>query len=184
LRQVGEIGIKNGMYYLYADGCVITLDLNTGQEIWNYPAIGGTASNGFFDFDDAGTLYICGHYGPDLAVVDKDGKLLKKIVSFDEDYYWADEIICQQDSVVVNLSYGPDGYKERGYTCVVTLPDFSYEILCIGGVCVQCIKSLDSVGFYAVCVFFEKWVNFPLTIKVPGNQLFHRVYLQNCMVWK
>ena len=126
LRGFGEIGIENGMYYLYDNGHVITLDLQTGSEIWQCPFIGGNAS---FDFDDAGTLYICGRYGPDLAIIDKTGKLLKQIDSFDPNYYWADEIVCLQSEVVVNLSNGPDGYKEKCYTCVVTLPDYSYKML-------------------------------------------------------
>lgn len=126
LRGFGEIGIANGAYYLYDDDHVIALDLQTGKEIWRCPFIGGNAA---FDFDDAGTLYICGHYGPDLAVIDKSGKLLKQIDSFDTNYYWADQINCQQDKVIVNLSNGPDGYKEKGYTCTVYLPDYSYQIV-------------------------------------------------------
>jgi len=125
LRGFGEIGIANGIYYLYDDGNVITLDLQTGKEVWRCPFIGGSAS---FDFDNVGTLYICGHYGPDLAVIDKEGKMLKQIDSFDTNYYWADGIDCQQDKVIVKLSGGPDGYKEKGYTCMVFLPDCSYRI--------------------------------------------------------
>ena len=125
LKGFGEIGIENGMYYLYDDNHVIALDLQTGSEIWRCPFTGGNAS---FDFDDAGTLYICGYYGPDLVVIDKEGEQLKQIERFDTGYYWADEINCQQDKIIVKLSGGPDGYWEKRYICVVNLPEYSYEV--------------------------------------------------------
>lgn len=66
--------VHGGIVYLFDDGKVTAADGLTSAVKWQYD-MGGYPSA--WDFDDAGNIYLCGYYGPDLVVLDKNGKELR-----------------------------------------------------------------------------------------------------------
>ena len=122
LDQVSEIGIRNDMYYYVEDGAVITLDLTDGTQIWRNADFNGGLSG--FDFGNDGTLYICGYLGPDFYAVDKDGRTLSHIESFDPDYYWAYGVKCDGDQVLVTMEGSP---MDKETVFCVNSKDYSYQ---------------------------------------------------------
>jgi len=126
LRTVQEIGIENGVYYYIEGGDVVTLNLAGGTEAWRNDEFGG--SPGDWVFDDDGTLYLCGYLGPDLFVVAKDGKTVKRIATLNEDFYWPYDIRFI-DSGGLRITFEMAGDGEGA----ITLDPDTYKILSVEG---------------------------------------------------
>lgn len=102
LPSCTEIGIHQDVYYMVAQGTVLAFRLADGKELWRVEGGGSPADNGY-DFDEDGTLYLCGFYGPDFLAIDKDGKILKRIERLDEEYYRPYQLKCKGDQVFVTF---------------------------------------------------------------------------------
>ena len=120
LDRINDIGVFEGRYYFVEGGIVKALDLKDGSTIWSNEEFGGCAYGSAFK--DDGTLFICGYYGPDLFVVDKDGKTLKKIDSFHKDYMWPHKLEILGDQLAITYSGTPSGTEEILY---IDLSDYS-----------------------------------------------------------
>jgi len=103
LPRVSEIGQINDMYVFIQDGSIIALDVQTGNTIWENSDFGGSGT-GVAVGENA--IYLCGQYGPDFYAISYDGDTLKKIDSFDENYYWATEIEVSGTQAAVYLHGG------------------------------------------------------------------------------
>ena len=101
-------------------GTVKALDLGSGAVIWSNDEFTGCAYGS--DFGEDGTLYVCGYYGPDLFVVDRDGNMLKRIDSFRENYIWPHKIKYLGDQLAITYSGTPSGAEETLY---INLSDYS-----------------------------------------------------------
>lgn len=86
LYTVGDIGLYNDMYYYVESGSVITINPQNGEQIWKNDDFRGSISG--HDFDEKGTLYICGYFGPDLTAIDVEGNTVYRQEELNEDYYW------------------------------------------------------------------------------------------------
>ena len=105
LSQCCDVGVYNGKYYYVEGGDLYALALEDGSPIWVNTEFGGSSAHHFMDAD--GTLYLCGYYGPDLFVVDWDGKTLGRINKCRDDYNWPYEIEVNGD--VIRIHYEQNG---------------------------------------------------------------------------
>lgn len=85
---------RKGTIYAYDDGKIIAIDGLTGNKIWENEEFGGYPIA--WDFDDAGNLYLCGYYGPDLAIIDKDGNTVRRSTDI------TDDTVCWPNMIIVN----------------------------------------------------------------------------------
>lgn len=124
MARVSDLGQWQNQYYIVEDGAVVALDVQTGDPLWeNADFVGAPASSDAFLIDSDGTVYLCGFFGPDFFAVSADGATLKKIDSFDSDYFWAHKLEKQGDSIVVYFSGGPEGdMGPEAYSFSVDLP--------------------------------------------------------------
>ena len=76
LNRIGYIDIYDNKVYFFEDGDIVALDLETGNEIWRNDEFIGSESAHVFS--STGKLYICGYYGPDLFVVDRNGNTVAR----------------------------------------------------------------------------------------------------------
>lgn len=123
LDRVNEIAIRDGRYYFVEDGTIIALNISDGTVIWKNDSFSGGSPS--FTFGDDGTLYICGYYGPDFLAVDKDGNTLKRIDSFDSDYFWPYQIDYLGNRIAITFEGCTDWTVSQTKFCV-NLDDFSY----------------------------------------------------------
>lgn len=123
LDAVNEIGAHGGNYYLVENGSVVALKIADGSVLWVNDDFDGSASGS--DFDDEGTLYLCGHLGPDLFIVDADGNTIHRSDSFDLEYLWPYSVAYQGTQVAITFGQTPSGEDEVVY---VDLRDYSASI--------------------------------------------------------
>ncbi len=101
LDQCQEIGIINNNYLIIVSGRVYAFDIMTGELLWI--SEDSTGASCHYDFDDDNNLYICGVYGPDLLVIDSEGKTLYNYDSLSE-YYWPYRIRYIDEMVFITYS--------------------------------------------------------------------------------
>ena len=105
------IGINNGYAYVLHGGTVMLLDPETGAVKKENPDFGGASA--LWVFSSSGKLYMCGYYGPDLYVIDKDGKTLSRVESIDSRYYWPESMKFSTGNNLV-ITYGSKEGAEEG----------------------------------------------------------------------
>lgn len=110
LPQICEIGLKEDRFYFTESGTVVALDAQTGAVVWKNNDFGGAMISSAFGNN---AIYICGYYGPDFFAISYDGATLKRIDSFDPQYYWASKIELLPGSIVVYLEGGPESASLR-----------------------------------------------------------------------
>lgn len=98
-NRVSEIGQQNGYFYLVEDGVVAALDELTGEIVWKNEEFIGAGTEKGYVFDKNGTLYISGYLGPDLFIVDKNGKTLYRKDSFEKGY-WPYEMELKDENIL------------------------------------------------------------------------------------
>ena len=107
--EIGAYSLKQRYYYV-DDGDVVALNLQTGSELWRYAGFDGApAGKDATYIDAAGTVYLCGFFGPDFFAIDADGNMLDFIPQLHPDYYWAHKLIPGDGVMTVCLSGGPEG---------------------------------------------------------------------------
>lgn len=111
--RVSGIGQKNGFYYLVEDGTILALNEATGEMVWKNEEYMGSSTEKGYVFDEDGNLYISGYLGPDLFVVDKEGKTLYKKDSFDPDVYWPFEMKWESENILKIHFEGGEGSDEN-----------------------------------------------------------------------
>lgn len=120
LDCVSDVGRNGGIYYIVENGKILAFDVETGALLWENGDFGGTPANtGCAAFDEAGNLYICGFFGPDLFAVDVGGNTLGCIDYLNNDYYWACGLTLTENWISVQLDGGPYGDTEVPYTACV-----------------------------------------------------------------
>lgn len=139
LDSVEEIGLYNDMYYFCEGGAIVTLNLQNGEIIWkNEEFIGAGVC---YDFDEQGNLYIAGYFGPDLMVVDVNGRTVNRYSVFnDEKFIWPYKLDYTNDYVFITYEHYDDWmWEDRpfwengeeasygGYTMSYSLRDGSFD---------------------------------------------------------
>ena len=124
LTTVENLKVTNNRVYLNEAGTITVLNKETGKVIWQNSEYKGASSS--FCFDDKETLYICGHYGPDLFIVDKNGKTIK-ILDFGDKYIWPSGIkLVNNKNIEVNVTI-EEGAPESIATLVIDLNNYSIK---------------------------------------------------------
>ena len=108
LGPISELGINGDRYFLEAGGDLVCLDLERGVEVWKNPDFGGGGAHA--TWDEQGNTYATGYYSPSLFVADRDGNTVKRIPSFNDDYYWPYDISYNQGVVRIEFKSA----EERG----------------------------------------------------------------------
>lgn len=124
LQRVSPIGSWNDRYYFVEDRAVVALDIATGEVLWKNSDFGGCpASADAVAIGNDGTVYLCGYFGPDFFAVSADGNTLKKVDTFNADYYWAHKLEKQDFAILVYFSGGPEGdMGPEAYSVSIDLP--------------------------------------------------------------
>ena len=109
------IGINGDKVYLNIQGLtdntknkegVYCLELQTGKILWICEEfLGGSASHAFAD---NGILYIGGYLSTACAAIDVDGKMLWKVDTLGDDFYWLYDITIEGDMIKLSFE-GDDG---------------------------------------------------------------------------
>lgn len=114
LPNCSDIGIENGMYYYAEGGRILALDLSNGSTIWENAEFKGSAI--CHVMDENGIMYVCGYYGPDLFVIDKDGNTISRIDRFRDDYNWPYQIELHEGILTI-------WYEQNGQSLQIPLAD-------------------------------------------------------------
>ena len=80
--------LNDGYVYLVENGAIKLLDFYTGAVKWTNYDFGGSPAENAYEFSSSGKLYIGGYYGPDLFVVDRNGKTICRVNSLLPGSYW------------------------------------------------------------------------------------------------
>ena len=113
LDSVTEIGMWEDRFYYAEGGKIVALNRETGEMLWENEDFSGypAGKDACLILDD-GTIVATGFFSPDLAVVDKDGEMLKYLATFDEDIFWPYEVKMEDGMVVITFEHGPDESEE------------------------------------------------------------------------
>lgn len=83
---------NNGYIYLVENGSIKLFDFYTGAVKWTNSDFKGSPAPDCYEFSSSGKLYIGGYYGPDLFVVDTDGKTVCRVDSLCPGSWWIDDM--------------------------------------------------------------------------------------------
>lgn len=109
---VNERGILAGD--IIGDGYITAIDRQTGDILWrNGDPCGASLSA---CFDENGTMYCCGYYGPDCMAIDKNGNTLWTVEQVDPFCWWSYEI-SYENGLIYIFYQGTDSGTEE-YRCV------------------------------------------------------------------
>lgn len=120
--------------YIVEGGTIVKINKQTGDVIWKNSDFGGASVT--YTFDEEDNLYIAGYYGPNLCVINKDGKTIKKLENFpDEDYYWPTEMWFVSDSskLMIKFEGNPKNIENddnKTYEAIVEVntSDYYYKV--------------------------------------------------------
>ncbi len=113
-----DIGVRESGYYYIADQILYCLDILTGEVKWKSDVEVGNGNS--YDFDENDTIYLCGYFGPELVIIDKNGKTVAEYKSLKDpegildDFYWLYDIDYEDGKV--RLTY------ENQNVCVIADP--------------------------------------------------------------
>lgn len=128
LDRVQALAIIGDHYCYIEDGDVVALDLTDGSEVWRNTEFSGAL--GGYTFDEDGTIYLCGYFGPDLFVVNKDGETVKCIAQLKDGYIWPYDIRFTDEGDLL-LTYEQVG--ESADEGTITIDRNDYSILAVTG---------------------------------------------------
>ena len=106
--RVQEIGVANDQYYYIEDGDVVALSLLDGSELWRNTEFHGAL--GDFVFDNYGLLYLCGYFGPDIFVLNQDGRTVDSRASLRDGFIWPYDIrFIEEGGLLITYEQAVDG---------------------------------------------------------------------------
>lgn len=124
---VAEVLNTQSQYIFCEDGALISLDISTGEILWENREFEGYGVWGVEA--DNGNLYFCGYLGTSFFAVDENGKTLHKIESFGAEYDWAHDIRLEGDKIAVTLGLGPEELRgPDGFVMLVDPEDYSFAL--------------------------------------------------------
>lgn len=116
----------NNQYIFNECGSIVSLDKKTGSVNWKNEDFGGRFSHITVD-ETSNFYYLTGHYGPDLFIMDSNGKTVHKIQQFDPQYSNAGAVQLEANFAKVLMFSGPT--NEVPFSFRVNLTDYSYELV-------------------------------------------------------
>lgn len=117
LDSVTEIGMWNDRFYYAEGGKIVALNRETGEMLWENEDFSGypAGKDACLILDD-GTIVATGYFGPDLTVVDKDGKLLAYLDTYDTNIFWPYEVVMEDGVIVITFEGSPEDTGETKLT--------------------------------------------------------------------
>ena len=117
LDSVTEIGMWNDRFYYTEGGKIVALNRETGEMLWeNEDFDGYPAGKDACLIMEDGTIVATGYFGPDLTVVDKDGKLLAYLDTYDTNIFWPYEVVMEDGVIVITFEGSPEDTGETKLT--------------------------------------------------------------------
>ena len=102
LTTIEKLKVTDDRVYINENGTITVLNKETGKVIWQNNEYNGASSS--FCFDENETLYIAGYYGPDLFIVNKNGKTIKTL-EFGNKYMWPGNLkLVNSNKLEVNVT--------------------------------------------------------------------------------
>ena len=119
LNTVEFLSIVGNNIYINESGIITALDIETGKVIWQNAEYKGATSS--FCVDENNNLYISGYYEPFLHIIDENGKTIKRIDPFDDNFKGPGDIYLRNNNeLVINCSINAEEIR-----AVVNLKDYS-----------------------------------------------------------
>lgn len=119
LNTVEFLSIVGNNIYINESGIITALDIKTGKMIWQNTEYKGASSS--FCVDENNNLYISGYYEPFLHIIDENGKTIKRIDPFDDNFKGPGDIYLRNNNeLVINCSINAEEIR-----AVVNLKDYS-----------------------------------------------------------
>ena len=115
LYEVEEIGLYNDLYYFCENGTIIALAPRNGEIVWKNEEFRGAGV--CYDFDEQGNLYIAGYFGPELMMVDTNGRTIDSYHMLDDKkFYWPYKLDYSQEYVFITYEHYDDWkWEERPF---------------------------------------------------------------------
>lgn len=98
LSRVNDIGETSYGYLIADDGYVICFEKQSGEALWLVTDSNVGAST-VSCFDDEGSLYICGYYGPALTKITNKGESIYCVQEY-PGYMWPEDIYIDDDGML------------------------------------------------------------------------------------
>lgn len=125
---ITEIGNYNDNYYFNDSGTIIVLKIKDGKVQWKNNDVGGMNAENAAIFDDEGKLYVSGFYGSDLTIIDRNGKTIKRVKSFNSKYYWPYQLELDGEKLYITYDGCEDDSVETPCKGTINLKDYSFSI--------------------------------------------------------
>lgn len=120
LDFISDIGSHGSRYYISEKGCILAFDWETGELLWKNDDFRGSPLGADCSaFDENGTLYICGYFGPDLFVVDAAGNTVYSDDSLHPDLFWSSSMKLTDQWLSITLDAGAYGDMGTAYLAYV-----------------------------------------------------------------
>ena len=108
LTNVTEIGMWEDRFYYVENGQIVALNRETGETLWeNNEFQGAPAGKNACLIMEDGTIVATGYFGPDLAVVSKDGALVHYLDTYDTNIFWPYDVVMEDGMIVITFEGSP-----------------------------------------------------------------------------
>lgn len=125
---ITEIGDYRNNYYFNDFGTIVALRIKDGKLQWKNDDFQGIHAENAAIFDNKGNLYISGFSTPDLIVIDKKGKTIKRVQSFNSKYYWPYQLELDGDKLYITYDGCEVDSVQTPCKGTVNLKDYSFSI--------------------------------------------------------
>lgn len=122
LQRVTDIGRFEDRYYYIEDGAVVALNVADGSVLWKNTEFRGAPLEDCVFIGETGRIYLSGYFGPDIAVIEPDGRTAM-LSALSDEYFWPCRLEVDEAAGVatVHMSAGPEGDTSGGDTYPITV---------------------------------------------------------------
>lgn len=97
-------------------GHITAIDRQTGETVWRNDDFHGSSVS--YCFDENGTLYCCGYYGPDCMAISADGESMWAVLTIDESVWWPCRMEYNEGLIYIYYEGNDYGDGAMQYRCM------------------------------------------------------------------
>lgn len=179
-----DLGIHNNLFYFGDAGVLKAFDKYSGKIIWENSDAPVSIVKNAYDFDEKGTLYISGYFGPDLCVISKDGITEKVINSIAQYYKWPyaveylgdKKVKITYENMYLDYDYSNNGYSVEYSISAAEILKSDPEIIVLNNLQGPTRKENGSYTWQTV-----SFGSYPQAEVIPNDssRLLNSIYLQD-----